>query len=104
MQEFFKMLQYLPVTHSVDIVASDYNFDILKVSENNLLLNHFMEQAQIVNKPTHISGSLIDHVYIKKMLMEEFSANATVENICFSDHDAIRIVIEKNNLDFQTIP
>ena len=46
MQEFFKMLQYLPVTHSVDIVASDYNFDILKVSENNLLLNHFMEQAQ----------------------------------------------------------
>ena len=104
MQEFFKMLQYLPVTHSVDIVASDCNFDILKVSENNLLLNHFMEQAQIVNKPTHISGSLIDHVYIKKMLMEEFCANATVENICFSDHDAIRIVIEKNNLDFQTIP
>ena len=34
--------------------------------------------------------------------MEEFSANATVENIYFSDHDAIRIVIEKNNVDFQT--
>ena len=36
--------------------------------------------------------------------MEEFSANATVENIYFSDHDALRIVIEKNNVDFQTIP
>ena len=36
--------------------------------------------------------------------MEEFSANATVEKFFFSDHDAIKIVIEKNNVDFQTIP
>ena len=81
----------------------DFNFDLLKVSENDSLLNHFMEYVQIVNKPTRISGSLIDHVYIKKTLMEKFSANATVEIIYFSDHDAIRIVIEKNNADFQTI-
>ena len=99
MQKFFQMLQYF-----VDIVAGDFNFDFLKVSENNLLLNHFMEHTQIVNTPTHLSGSLIDHVYIKKALMEEFSANATVENVYFSDHVSIRIVIEKNNVDFQTIP
>ena len=74
------------------------------MSENNLLLNHFVDHVQILNKPTHISGSLIDHVYIEKTLMEEFSANATVENIYFSDHDAIRIVTEKNNVDFQTVP
>ena len=105
MQEFFQMLQYLLATNSVDIVAGDFNLDVLKVSENNLLLNHFMEHVQIVNKPIHISGSLIDHVYIKKTLMEEFSANITIENIHFSsDHDAIRIVIERDNVDFQTIP
>ena len=98
------MLQYLLATNYVDIVAGDFNFDLLKVSENNLLLNHFMEQAQIVNQPTHISGSLKDYVYIKKTLMEEISANATVENIYFSGHGAIRIVIEKNNVGFQTIP
>ena len=63
-----------------------------------------MEHVQIVNKPTHISGSLIDHVSIKKTLMEKFFANAAVENIYFSDHDAIRAVIEKNKVDFQTIP
>ena len=100
MQEFFKMLEYLLATNSIDIVAGD----LLKVSENDLFLNHFAEHVQIVNKPTHISGSLIDNVYIKKTLMEEFFANAIVENIYFSDHDAIRIVIEKNNVDFQTIP
>ena len=70
------------------------------MSENNLFLNHFAEHIEIVNKPTHISGSLIDHVCIKKTLMEEFFANAIVENIYFSDHDAIRIVIEKNYVDF----
>ena len=104
MQEFFQMLEYLLATNSIDIVAGDFNFDLLKVSKNNLFSNHFTEHVQIVNKPTHISGSLIDHVYIKKTLMEEFFANAIVENIYFSDHDAIRIVIEKNNVDFQTIP
>ena len=67
MQEFFQMLQYLQATNSVDIVAVDFNFDLLKVPENNLLLNHFTEHIEIVNKATHISGSLIDHVYIKKV-------------------------------------
>ena len=42
----------------------------------------------------------MDYVYIKKALIEEVSANATVENIYFSDYDAVRIVIEKNNVDF----
>ena len=68
------MLQYLLATNSVDIVAGDVNFDLLKMLENNLLLNHFTEHVQIVNKPTHISATLIDHVYRKKILMEEFSA------------------------------
>ena len=104
MQEFFQMLEYLLATNSIYIVAGDFNFDLLTVSENNLFLNHFTEHVYIVNKPTNISGSLTDHVYIKKTLMEEFFANATVKNIYFSDHDAIRIVIEKNNVDFQTIP
>ena len=39
--------------------------------------------------------------------LEEFFINATVENIWkhyFSDHDAVRIVIEKNAVDFCTIP
>ena len=69
-QEFFQMLQNLLPTNYVDIVAGDFNFDLLKVSENNLLLNHFIKHAQIVNKPAHISGSLIDHVCINKTLME----------------------------------
>ena len=54
----------------------------------------------MVSKQTHISGSLIDHVYIKKAVMKEFFTDVTVENICFSDHDAVRIAIDKNYVDF----
>ena len=58
----------------------------------------------MANKPTHVSGSLIDHVYINESLIEEFFTNATVKNIYFSDHDAVRITIVKNAVDFRTIP
>ena len=41
---------------------------------------------------------------LKKTLMEEFSTNVSVENIYFSDHDALcNIVIGKNAVDFQMI-
>ena len=57
----------------------------------------------MVNKSTYISGSLIDHVDIKKTMMTEFSINATLENIYFSDYDAIKIEIEQNNNHFHTV-
>ena len=89
-QEYFKMLQYLLAINSIDILAEDFNYDLLKVSENEVV-DIFADHAQTVNKPTHISGSLTDHVYIKKTLMEEFSTNETVKNIYFSDHDALTL-------------
>ena len=59
----------------------------------------------MVNKPTQISGSLMNHLYIKKCLIEEFFTNETVENIYFSDDDdAVRMIIEKNAVHFRTIP
>ena len=33
MQEFFQMLQYLLAPNSIDIIAWDFNYDILKVSQ-----------------------------------------------------------------------
>ena len=57
----------------------------------------------MVNKPTQISGSLMNHLYIKKCLIEEFFTNETVENTYFSDDEAVRTIIEKNAVDFRTI-
>ena len=62
------MLQYLLAKNSVDIIAQDFNYNFVKVLQNKFL-DIFTDHVPMANKPTHISGSLIDHVYIKKALM-----------------------------------
>lgn len=72
----------MQATNSIDIIVGDFNYDLLKVSEKKLL-GIFTDNVHIVNKLTHISGSLIDHVYIKKTVVAEFSINATVKTFTF---------------------
>ena len=60
-------MQYLVAAYSIDIIAWDFSYDLLKMSENNLL-DIFTDDVQKVNKPTHLS--LIDHANINKSLME----------------------------------
>ena len=78
------MLQYLLATYSIDIIAGNFNYDLLKVLQNKFL-DIFTDHLQTVNKPTHISEFLIDHDYWKHF---------------FSGHDAVRIAIHKNYADF----
>ena len=48
MQEVIRMLQYFLATISIDIIAGDFNFDILKESENKLsdILTPFPDSKQ----------------------------------------------------------
>ena len=99
MQELFEMLQYLLATYSTDLIAGCFNYDILNGSQNKCL-DLFRDHVQMVNKPTYTSGSLIDQVYIKTTLTEEFFTNLLVENIYFSDYDVVGIEIQKDYVDF----
>ena len=103
MQELFQLMQYLLATNSIDVIAGRLQLNLLKVSQNNFL-DIFTNHVLMVNKPTHISGSLIDHVYLKKVLMEEFFTTLTIENIYILDHHVVRITIEKNYVDFHINP
>ena len=96
------MLRYQEAKYFIDIIV-DVNCDMLKFSETKFL-DIFTDHVQMVNKPKFLSGSLVDHVYIKNSLIKEYFINANVGNIYFSDHDAVRIIIEKNAFDFYTIP
>ena len=96
-------MQYLLAANSIDVIAGYVNYDLLKATKNRFL-DIFTDLVQIVNKPTHISGSLLDHTYIKKALIKEFPSNVTVENIYFSDYDTVRIVINKNAVHVHTFP
>ena len=62
-QEVFQLMQYLPSANSIDTLAGDFNYVFLKVTENKLL-DIFTDHVLIVNKTTHLLGSLINHVYI----------------------------------------
>lgn len=93
------MFQYLLAISSIDIIAGNFNYDLLKVSENKLL-NISTDHVQMVNKLTHI-WILTDYVYVEKTLMVTFSIIVTIKHIYFLDHDAIRILTEQNNVDFQ---
>ena len=53
MQEVFQMLQYLLATNSISIIAGDFNYDLLRVSQNHFL-DIFTDHVQMVNKPTHL--------------------------------------------------
>ena len=46
---------------------------------------------QIVKEPTHLSGSLIDHVYIHQDLLGNVNVEVKNFDVYFSDHDAIQI-------------
>ena len=74
---FFQILQYLLATNSLDVTAGDLNYDLLKALQIKVL-DILTDYFQMVNKPTHICGYLMDHVYIKKSFHgREFFINAT---------------------------
>ena len=65
------------------------------VATSSSALTNFI---QIVKEPTHLSGSLIDHVYIHQELLG--NANAEVKNfdVYFSDHHVCQISLtDKSN-------
>ena len=64
-------------TRHVDIILGDFNINVLgkPVAKLSSALGNFI---QIVKEPTHLSGSLIDHVYIHQDLLG--NVNAEVQN------------------------
>ena len=98
MQKIFQILQVLLAINPMTIIAEDLNYNLLKASQNKFL-DIFTDDFEMLNKPTHTSRSLIDHVSIKKAFREGLFINITAEKIYFSD-DARRIVIEKSSVDF----
>ena len=65
------------------------DFNINALSENQTLTNVLSNYDQIVTTSTHISGSVLDHVYISRMFSRELDMKNVID-IYFSDHDAVK--------------
>ena len=83
---FCDWLQDFVTNNSVDIILGDFNINGFN---ENIRLSHILSQYdQLVNTSTHISGSLLDHVYIRQEFPKQ--VNSDVISIYSSDHDAIK--------------
>ena len=60
---FYNTLENVLSDSFIDIVLGGFNIDILK-SMNIDLNNVFPNYTLLVNEPTYVSGSLLDHVYV----------------------------------------
>ena len=87
-QTYCENLTNLLRLESIQNVLADFNINAL--NSNNPLVSVFADYTQIVSKPTHLSGSLLDHVYIKKTLLETVDIISFVKSIYFSEHDIIQ--------------
>ena len=92
---FYNTLENLLSDHHIfDLVLGDFNIDILNGTNINLQ-NVLSNYTLLVNKGTHISGSLLDHVYFKNEILQKFSVDKTeTVSIYFSDHDVVKFRLQ----------
>ena len=70
-----------------NIVLGD--FDISIIEGNRKISTVFLNYLQILREPTHISGSLIDHIYSQNEFLESFNATSQIVGMNFSNYDAV---------------
>ena len=101
LETFFDYLQYFLEANTVHFVVGDFNIDAL--TGNPRLQTILSSYTQVVNEPTHQSGSLLDHIYVKNTIFEKFSISTSTINIYFSDHDAVRLKVTSQDVDFNIV-
>jgi len=61
------------------------------IKPNKQLGQILSEYKQLVTEPTHIAGSILDHVYVKRSF--QYHVSLVIESVFFTDHEAINIKI-----------
>lgn len=92
LHDFLSNLSHIANEYSIDVILGDFNINYLDEKESHHLKNTLESTfgyQQIVNKPTFLSGSILDHVYIRPQKFK--SVDNTIINVYYSDHDAVKI-------------
>ena len=91
-QDFVNDLNHIVNFYTIDVILGDFNINYFDEKESQYLKNtleNTLGYQQIVSKPTFLSGSLLDHVYIKPDKFK--SVDNSVIGVYYSDHDAVKI-------------
>ena len=87
LNSFCYWLQGFVTNNSVDTILGDFNVN--GFNENIRLSQILSRYDQLVNTSTHISGSFLDHFYIRQEFPKPVTSD--VISIYFSDHNAIKL-------------
>ena len=93
--EFLYIIRHLQSHVEIaHMILGDFNIDFMK-DECEFLRNCLANDYKMVNAgaPTHISGSLIDQVYVHALILNNYNIKVRKECVYFSDHDAIKLNI-----------
>ena len=94
---FYNICLDILLEQTIDIVVGDFNINALDLLQSNRLQQVFHGYKQIVQKPTHLAGATLDHVYLRNDFMEQFDLLHYVISTYFSDHDAIQFRLSPKN-------
>ena len=86
------MLEIIAQFHNVPTcIVGDFNEDV-SITSNTCCCTMFtlLGFKEIVNKPTHDSGTITDHVYVSQTVN---TIQTDVTDCYYSDHDCIPCVI-----------
>ena len=106
LSEFFECLSYIVSSRCVDIVVGDFNIDAFDEVFNERLKQVLSNYNLNVHEPTHLDGALLDHVYFRKSFEDGKIVTSVLNNIYFSDHDAVKVQLElkqsiTDDIDFE---
>ena len=88
MHDFTELLMYVIASRSPHLILGDFNVNFLDNPLPNIIsLIEQLNCKQVVTHPTHISGGVIDHIYVSDGLLDKPTINML--SLYYSDHDAI---------------
>lgn len=86
---FFEALIELTYRENPHIILGDFNINAYQQNDH---LSEVLGNYTLINdQPTHISGSLIDHMYIRHNFLTEVDVEVLTHCVYFSDHDAVKM-------------
>ena len=95
-EDFLYLLDHFIRAETTHIILGDFNINAF--GEKNYVPEYLSEYEMIINTATHISGSLLDHVYILKDLKHNlFNVHGLVKCVYYSDHDAVKFILESSD-------
>ena len=92
---FVNQLSWLADVEKIDILRQVFNIDALCNEEYVDAGNVLTEYVLMVTENTHLDRGLLDYLKFWKQFLAGKYANSKVNNIYFSDNDAVKTCIQK---------